>query len=367
MQAVDAAETDQRPRLAVALAEPLEAFAGLGDPGEGLGPAAAREQLVGPFVQHAAGQGLAGRVDDGERFVADRGVIVAVGHRVDRHFGGVDQALRVVQLLEGRHRRSRQGHRLGRLALGAVDLGQLHHAAGLEGCDRRPSRTACGRAAARRSPGRTAGETCRRRPAAAAPRLRCAAAPRPGRASPRFPADPWRDRVRRPGRRSRSRAAARRDRRGRTSARTPGSRRRGVPERGRRGAAASTAPTTAAAATVRTKGGRSRAPPALAYSPASIPALTSGASGAPPGSLPRSRTGTRCGSSRRRRPARRSGDPSPGSTGSSGAGTARSARSPPRRSPRRSPRAGRSRTLRGATNRRCGSPTRRSRRSRDPG
>ena len=72
VQAVDAAETDQRPRLAIALAEPLEAFPGLGDPGEGLGAAAAREQLVGPFVQHPAGQGLAVRVDDGERFVANR-------------------------------------------------------------------------------------------------------------------------------------------------------------------------------------------------------------------------------------------------------------------------------------------------------
>ena len=83
-------------------------------------------------MQHAAGQGLAVRVDDGERLAADRGVIVAVGHQVDRHFGGVDQALRVVQLLEGRHRRSRQGHRLSRLALAAVDRGLLHHAARLE-------------------------------------------------------------------------------------------------------------------------------------------------------------------------------------------------------------------------------------------
>ena len=261
VQAVDAAETDQRPRLAVALAEPLEAFAGLGDPGEGLGPAAAREQLVGPFVQHPAGQGLAGRVDDGERFVADRGVIVAVGHRVDRHFGGVDQAVRVVQLLEGRHRRSRQGHRLSRLALACGGPGPAPSCSGPRGV---------------RSP--AVAYSVRARCSSSIARAYCCAIRvGGGQLPPRLPFDarlPLGLGARRDGLQqahgaiafagqeggrgvARQRGEMRRERTCCADARPAAAR---SPERGRRGAAASTGPTTAAAATVRTKGGRSRAP-----------------------------------------------------------------------------------------------------------
>ena len=357
MQAVDAAQADQRSRLAIALADAMEAVARLGEPGERLAAAAAREQLVAPLVQHAAGDGSCRRRR--RRRAPRRGRRCdprVVRHQVDDDFGGVDDALPIVQVLEGRRRAMRASASASAACPGVRRIvGHVQQACA-------PRAAIAGRGEQRRGPACSSssargellavhvggGELAPRL------RLRCAAALRAWARVATVSSSATRGRGRRPGTPSSTSAQQRGQCRRRADGAWADAGARGGEERqGEAGGGREQHRADNGAGRgdrYRRRAGGADAPPALAYSPASVAALTSGASGgAAAVALLVAGRGTRCGSSRRRRRGRRSGRSSRASTGSSGAASARTGRSAPRRARPRSRHAGRSRRPRAAT------------------